>query len=268
MTTPTGPHLLRRAARALVGLVLDDGCAGCGLPDIPLLCDGCARALAAPARPAVPCPPPPGLPPSWATAAYAGAARSVLAAYKEDGRAALARPLGAALGRSVVQALGAHPAVQPAAPVLLVPVPSAPAAVRRRGRDPVRVLARRATQEARRAGHPVRLAPVLRLRRRVADSAGLDAGARARNLDGAHEVPARLAGLVVAARVVVVDDVLTTGATLAEASRALRAAGADVLAVAAVAASQRRAPVAPDALGATMRSPPLTGRDARRRRND
>ncbi|NHC43729.1 ComF family protein [Motilibacter sp. K478] len=229
-----------RAARALAGLVLDDACAGCRAPQTPLLCAACSTALGAAGRPAVPRPPPPGLPPSWSTTAYAGTVREVLAAYKEDGRAALAGPLGEALGRAVLAGLEA--ARTGDGPVLLVPVPSAPAAVRRRGRDPVRVLARRAAAVARQEGHGARVAPVLRLRRRVADSAGLGAADRALNLSGACAVPPRLAVLVRGADVVVVDDVITTGATLAEAARALRAEGARVLVVATVAATARRRP--------------------------
>jgi predicted amidophosphoribosyltransferase len=133
-------------------------------------------------------------------------------------------PLGAALAGAVRQ-LGRPDGV------VLVPVPSSPAAVRARGQDHARRLARAAARTL--PGVPAR--PLLRLTRAVADQAGLDTAARARNLSGALTARAS-AGL----RVVVVDDVVTTGATLAEATRALQAAGAQVLGAAVVAATVRR----------------------------
>jgi predicted amidophosphoribosyltransferase len=89
-------------------------------------------------------------------------------------------------------------------------------------------------------GHDVRVRRALRLRRRVADQAGLDATARAANLRQALGVPDRRVPDVEGRAVVVVDDVVTTGATLAEAIRALREAGAVVLGASTVAATQRR----------------------------
>jgi predicted amidophosphoribosyltransferase len=56
--------------------------------------------------------------------------------------------------------------------------------------------------------------------------AGASAALRRRNLVGAMQVVAGRVGRVTGCRVLVVDDVMTTGATLAEAARALRAAGA------------------------------------------
>ncbi|MFE3162913.1 ComF family protein [Streptomyces sp. NPDC059224] len=107
-------------------------------------------------------------------------------------------------------------------PVLLVPVPSAPWAVRARGHDPVRRIALAAAAELRRGGTSVRVVPVLRQRRAVADQADLNSRQRLANLDGALEVPAGAARLLGGGRVVLVDDLVTTGATLTEAARAVR----------------------------------------------
>ena len=76
-------------------------------------------------------------------------------------------------------------------------------------------------------------------RRRVADQAGLGARARAVNLEHALAVRPRWATVVAGASCVVVDDVLTTGATLVEATRALRSGGARTVVAATVCATQR-----------------------------
>jgi predicted amidophosphoribosyltransferase len=111
---------------------------------------------------------------------------------------------------------------------LLVPVPSAKSAVRARGHDAVRRIALAAAGELRRSGVPVRVLAALHQQRAVADQAGLDARHRWANLTGALRV-ANGAGALLrsAGRIVLVDDLLTTGASLAEAARALRAAGVD-----------------------------------------
>ena len=219
----------------LADLALPDGCAGCTAPG-RALCPGCRSELTGPAHPAWPTPVPPGLPPPWAVADYAGPARAAVLAHKEEGRRALGVPLGAALATAAAAAVGPVPVE----PVLLVPAPSRPAAVRARGDDPTRRLARRAAAVLRRAGLPVGVVPALRGARGLADQAGLDAAGRAVNLAGALRVGPGGERLVAGRVVVVVDDVVTTGATLAECARALRAAGAVVVGAATVAATSRR----------------------------
>ncbi|MGV9421215.1 ComF family protein [Streptomyces sp. NPDC003674] len=213
--------------RDLTDLVLPADCAGCGAPRTAL-CGRCRTALrrTAPRR-VRPLPEPPGLPAVHAAAPYGGAVRELLLAHKERGALALAGVLGAALAGSVRAGLGGGVADGPAlrrgqATVLLVPVPSARWAVRARGHDPVRRMALAAAGELRRTGTPARVAAVLRQRRAVADQAGLDARRRLANLAGALEVAAGGARLLVGGPVVLVDDLITTGASLAEAARALR----------------------------------------------
>lgn len=215
----------------LAGLVLPAECGGCGRART-VLCPRCRAALCdtAPFR-VHPLLPPPGLPAVHASARYADEVRAVLLAHKERGALALTRPLGAALAGAVRAGMrergvgwGEGEGARPPGNVLLVPVPSAPAAVRARGHDPARRIALAAAGELRRAGVPARVAAVLRQRRAVADQSGLDAGRRWDNLVGALAVAPGGARLLCGGPVVLVDDLVTTGASLAEAARAVRAA--------------------------------------------
>jgi predicted amidophosphoribosyltransferase len=231
---------------ALYDLVLPSRCAGCPAPGAAL-CPACAAALVAPFRHA-PTPPPPGLPAVWAAGRYAGAVRAALLAYKERGRRDLAAVLGGALARAVREC-GRERAGPPARAgggraagavrLALVPVPSRAVAARRRGGDHVRRLADRAVAVLQGAGVDARVLPVLRLARARRDSAGLDAAGRARNVAGGFV--AIISGETDRTwQVVLVDDLVTTGSTLADAARALRVAGLAPVAAATVAATFRR----------------------------
>jgi predicted amidophosphoribosyltransferase len=229
-------------AGALLALLALPRCAGCGQVGI-VLCDPCRTALeGVPTR--VPVPAWPGAPPAAACAPYQGSVATCLNAWKERGRHDLEPILGAVLGRSVAAVAGrtdAHRgAGRPGTSLLLVPVPSSRAARRRRGADGVRRLAQHAARRLRAGGVPVRVLPALRLTRRVADQAGLTAGQRATNLGGAFAVRAGAARLLAGRRVVVVDDVLTTGATLREAARAVAACDGRVVGLACVSVTRRR----------------------------
>ena len=123
---------------------------------------------------------------------------------------------------------------------MLVPVPSAPGAVRARGEDTVLAVARAAARTLRAGGTDAVAVAALRHTRRVADSRGLGAAARRSNLAGAFEVRPDRVPRLRGRRVVVVDDLVTTGASVTEAVRALRCAGVVHAVAAAVAGAPGR----------------------------
>ena len=86
----------------------------------------------------------------------------------------------------------------------------------------------------------MRVLPALRHARVVQDSAGLSAAQRSVNLAGAFRLRAGAARLLEATPVVIIDDLLTTGATVTEVARTLTAAGAQVYGAATIAATSRR----------------------------
>ncbi|MFB7917765.1 ComF family protein [Streptomyces sp. NPDC056061] len=209
--------------REISGLVLPASCGGCGRPRVEL-CEECRADLyGGMPRRVRPVPEPSGLPVVHAAAAYENTVRAVLLAHKERGALGLAGALGTALAGAVRAGAGGGRAGAAGA-VLLVPVPSARRAVAARGHDPMRRIALAAAGELRRRGVVARAVPVLRQRRAVFDQAGLGARQRRENLAGALEAVAGGERLLAAGQVVLVDDLLTTGASLTEAARAIGAA--------------------------------------------
>ncbi len=200
-------------------LVAPVDCAGCGVPD-RALCAVCTTALRPSLRRAL-------LDvdgravPVVAGLAYEGVARAALLALKAEGRTELARPLAVPLRWAVALAWAG------AGADVLVPVPGSRAGAAQRGFTPAALLARRSGLVVTRG-----------LR-------ALDAGPQQKRL----RLDERLAGqhprfaarpALAGRRVVLIDDIVTSGATLRDAARALHAAGATVVGAAAVAATPRR----------------------------
>lgn len=249
-----------RPVRELVRLLLPVACP-CGEPDVRW-CARCAGLLAGP-----PVRVEAGAPrldrmdgvapvPVWALTAYTGPVRDVVVHWKDRERADLDRLLAPAMRRAARWAgrllgdhnlddLRGHPVVA------VVPVPSTGAARRARGREPVAVLARAVARGLRDAGLPARVVPALARRGRARDQVGLGARARGRNLAASVRMTRRgRRTLGHRAPCVLVDDVLTTGATLAAVERALERHGHAVLGATVLAATP-----APDGAGRARRAP-------------
>lgn len=225
---------LARVADLAGDLLFPSACLGCGT-DGPALCIGCVAAYAVDPRPHSPDPPPPDYPPTWTAGDYAGTLRSAVLGYKERGRRDLYRPLGTLLAVAAAAAAGTGDGR-----LWLVPVPSTAAAARRRGGDHVRRMASVAASVLRAGGCDAEMLPALQLTRRPADSAGLDRGQRRTNLADVFAASGVDTGSGDEVRTVLVDDIVTTGTTLAEAARALRRAGSCRVVGAAVAGTPRR----------------------------
>ena len=193
-------------------LLLGAACPGCDRPS-RALCAACSAAVAP--HPRVVRTKPLDV---AASGEHAGVLRLAIVAWKEEGRTSLLRPLAHLLAASVVEVVG-----ESVEPVVLVPVPTSRRSRLARGADVVDQLAREAAGLLRRAGADATVRQALRVARRTADQSGLGARERARNLAGAFALRSG-AGLA-AGDIVVVDDIVTTGATIGEAARALRAAG-------------------------------------------
>lgn len=201
----------RRAGGAgFIELVLPRRCAGCGKVG-ERLCRQCRKLLAQPPRRIAP--KADVLAPVYACGGYGGPHREVILEMKERNNRAI-RPYIAAVLRAAVETLQARGEFSHR--LTLVPAPTRARSARLRGGDPI-------TQLCTASGFPTWQA--VRLASAMPDQSGLNRDDRLHNVRGNVQL---VRSVPRGAEVVVVDDVITTGATLAATVDTLTYAGADV----------------------------------------
>jgi predicted amidophosphoribosyltransferase len=212
----------------MLDLVLPLECGGCGAHSTKW-CETCSAAITvASDEPHLATPRlDPGVP-VFTLGRYAGSRRQAIVALKEHGRTDLVGPLAHAL------ALGIHHLLEWGlldVPLAIVPAPTRRQAARRRGGDPVALVVTAAVRD-----HPeITVVAALKMKALVRDSVGLGTAARERNVAGRVLMTAK--ELPPGRDVLVVDDIVTTGATARESVHVLQAAGARVTGVLTLAAA-------------------------------
>lgn len=208
------PSRIKKAFLDALAVLSPVECAGCGKPDVAL-CDECRLQLEPEVTPRT-------LDDGstvYTALRYEGVVRHTVLAFKEAGRTDVAKPLARCLAAAV------HRAAQPDAEFLLVP--TSRAAWRRRGYDPIGLLSRTAGYQ---------YSKLLVHNRNTASQKTLGFEERIKNLHESMSSRRSLDGR----KFVLLDDVVTTGATFIEAGRAVTAAGGEVVGRAALAFTPRQ----------------------------
>ncbi len=209
----------RLAARALelLDVVVPRECAGCGgvIVAPALICERCQKHLRLPPR-QISRPVPLGLP-VWAMGPYSDVRRHLIVSMKERGNRAVRSHVAAVYtaGIEYLRARGEIPEE-----IVLVPAPTRLNSARARGGDTVEQICEKVA-----ASLPhMRTCTALKVRELAADQSDLNAGQRWENMRTAVHLT-RAASQVAGTRIVLVDDVVTTGATLSASAARLRGAG-------------------------------------------
>ena len=241
---------MRELALDLLAVVWPTQCAGCGRADRDL-CGPCVQEVRActVGRSEVGG--------RWLTLScgeYSGVVRDLLVRFKHGGEFGLHRALGDRLAGGLAEALAVSAAAAqhsgsgaPAAP-LIVPVPSRRARVRSRGYAHMTVLAQRALRRVKRANWAdndlAREASRALIYRGLVTTRGRTGQVGLRSQDRIRNarrvrVPARCERILRGRQVILIDDIVTTGATISAAAEALIGVGAQVTCVLAMCRAER-----------------------------
>jgi len=193
------------------------------------LCRNCSRPISGSPGICVECLEPPPFGRVWALGLHRGVLRTAIHHVKFRGRQALGEALGGYLAARVHEP-----------PEVIIPIPLHPSRLRERGYNQA---ARIAAGLSERLGAPVVEGDLIRLRR-TGEQTRRDRTERWRNLAGAFGVCRGRVPAWAGRDVLLVDDVLTTGATAAAAAEVLRATGARTVSLAVVAVSDKPVPAA------------------------
>lgn len=160
--------------------------------------------------------------PFWFAMELATPVSGVIHRFKEQGRTSVAKPLSRPLREAMKAIYGQVRERGVAGEILWVVPPSSRANFRKRGYSPITLLATAAG---------VKPKKLLTVKRKRADQSELGRVGRLNNMKGVYRAKPGAAGT----KIILIDDVITTGATLLECARALRAGGAEVLGAAVLA---------------------------------
>ena len=244
------PAAIRAAATAGLHLLFPPRCIACGeavATDFGLCgacwaethfltglgCDACGAPLPGQDEGAVICDACRAHPQPWsrgrAAIGYSGTGRKLVLGFKHADRLDLVRPLGGWIARAATDLIGPETVIAP------IPLHRL-RLIRRRDNQSARL----AQEIARLSGRPC-IPDLFRRTRATPPQKGFDRAARAANVEGAFTIDPRRAEAIAGRPLLIVDDVMTSGATLAAATEAALAAGAERVDVVALARAAKDA---------------------------